>query len=118
MSVVVAAVDCGTNSIRLLVARADGAGRLVDLHREMRVVRLGQGFDATGRFADEAVAEGEADVEEEAPKKPAKKKGLAAKKKKAAETSDEAESSDDSDDEPASATKSSVTPRSSACDSA
>ena len=53
--IVVAAVDCGTNSIRLLVARADGAGRLVDLHREMRVVRLGQGVDATGRFADEAI---------------------------------------------------------------
>jgi len=52
----VAAVDCGTNSIRLLVAdpARDGAG-LTDLHREMLVVRLGQGVDATGRFADEAI---------------------------------------------------------------
>ncbi|PXW30232.1 UNVERIFIED_CONTAM: exopolyphosphatase/guanosine-5'-triphosphate,3'-diphosphate pyrophosphatase [Williamsia faeni] len=54
MTDVVAAVDCGTNSIRLLVARA-GDGGLIDLHREMRVVRLGQGVDATGAFADEAI---------------------------------------------------------------
>lgn len=54
MSEVVAAVDCGTNSIRLLIARAADAG-LMDLHREMRVVRLGQGVDATGAFADEAI---------------------------------------------------------------
>lgn len=52
---VVAAVDCGTNSIRLLVARAGGSTPLVDIHREMRVVRLGQGVDATGTFADEAI---------------------------------------------------------------
>ncbi|MFW0791197.1 exopolyphosphatase [Gordonia sp. CPCC 205333] len=52
----VAAVDCGTNSIRLLVAdpATDGPG-LVDIHREMRVVRLGQGVDATGLFAAEAI---------------------------------------------------------------
>lgn len=51
----VAAIDCGTNSIRLLIAdRHDGA--LVDLHREMRVVRLGQGVDATGRLQSEAIA--------------------------------------------------------------
>ena len=37
----VAAVDCGTNSIRLLVA--DVGDGLRDVHREMRVVRLGQG---------------------------------------------------------------------------
>lgn len=50
----VAAIDCGTNSIRLLIAdRVDG--RLRDLHREMRVVRLGQGVDATGRFATDAL---------------------------------------------------------------
>ena len=54
MSEVVAAVDCGTNSIRLLVASA-GEDGLIDLHREMRVVRLGQGVDATGAFADEAI---------------------------------------------------------------
>ncbi|MFT4201393.1 exopolyphosphatase [Gordonia sp. (in: high G+C Gram-positive bacteria)] len=50
----VGAVDCGTNSIRLLVADRAVDG-LRDLHREMVVVRLGQGVDATGRFADEAI---------------------------------------------------------------
>ncbi len=50
----VAAVDCGTNSIRLLVADVtDDASR--DVHREMRVVRLGQGVDATGVLAPEAI---------------------------------------------------------------
>ncbi|ASR02375.1 Ppx/GppA phosphatase family protein [Gordonia rubripertincta] len=52
---IVGAVDCGTNSIRLLVARAGEDGRLVDLHREMRVVRLGYGVDATGQFAPESI---------------------------------------------------------------
>lgn len=47
---VVAAIDCGTNSIRLLVSR-DGA----DLAREMRIVRLGQGVDATGRLDPDAI---------------------------------------------------------------
>ncbi|CAM3164889.1 Ppx/GppA phosphatase family protein [Saccharomonospora xinjiangensis] len=55
----VAAIDCGTNSIRLLVAelthRHDGSVDLRDLHREMRIVRLGQGVDATGRLAPEAL---------------------------------------------------------------
>ncbi|OHU31445.1 exopolyphosphatase [Mycobacteroides franklinii] len=51
----VAAVDCGTNSIRLLISDIDGAGRLSDVHREMRIVRLGQGVDATGEFAPEAI---------------------------------------------------------------
>ncbi|GAB2754759.1 Ppx/GppA phosphatase family protein [Sinomonas soli] len=55
----VAGIDCGTNSIRLLVADAapghDGALRLADVHREMRVVRLGQGVDATGMLAPEAL---------------------------------------------------------------
>jgi len=47
----VAAIDCGTNTIRLLI------GDLPDVaHRESRVVRLGQGVDATGRLADEALA--------------------------------------------------------------
>ena len=55
----VAAIDCGTNSIRLLIADRIGR-RLVDLHREMRVVRLGQGVDATGRFATDALARTEA----------------------------------------------------------
>lgn len=52
---IVGAVDCGTNSIRLLVARPGSDGRLVDLHREMRVVRLGYGVDATGQFAPESI---------------------------------------------------------------
>lgn len=54
----VAAIDCGTNSIRLLIADAstNGAhGPLVDVVREMRVVRLGQGVDATGELAPEAL---------------------------------------------------------------
>ena len=51
----VAAIDCGTNSIRLLIADLDGS-RLLDLHREMRIVRLGQGVDATGQFAPNALA--------------------------------------------------------------
>lgn len=50
----VAAIDCGTNSIRLLIADR-GEGRLRDLHREMRIVRLGQGVDATGQFAPDAL---------------------------------------------------------------
>ncbi|MCP2168783.1 Ppx/GppA phosphatase family protein [Goodfellowiella coeruleoviolacea] len=56
----VAAIDCGTNSIRLLVAdvtgREDGGFWLRDVHREMRIVRLGQGVDATGVLAPEALA--------------------------------------------------------------
>src|SRR5680860_1019815 len=49
----VAAFDCGTNSLRLLVADIDVAARTrEDLVREMRVVRLGQGVDSTGRIAD------------------------------------------------------------------
>lgn len=52
----VAAIDCGTNSIRLLVADVEaGATGLRDLAREMRVVRLGQGVDATGAFVPEAI---------------------------------------------------------------
>lgn len=50
----VAALDCGTNSLRLLVADVDGDAK-TDLHREMRVVRLGQGVDRTGRLAPEAL---------------------------------------------------------------
>jgi len=52
----VAGIDCGTNSIRLLVADVDPAtGELVDLDRRMEVVRLGQGVDRTGRLAPEAL---------------------------------------------------------------
>lgn len=50
----VAAIDCGTNSIRLLIAEIDGDAK-TDLLREMRVVRLGQGVDETGTLAPEAV---------------------------------------------------------------
>ena len=62
MSARVAAVDCGTNSIRLLIADVSD-GRLTDVHREMRIVRLGQGVDATGEFAPEALARTRAALE-------------------------------------------------------
>ncbi len=52
----VAAMDCGTNSLRLLVADVDPArGSLSDVHRQMEIVRLGQGVDATGRLSPEAL---------------------------------------------------------------
>ena len=51
----VAAIDCGTNSIRLLVADVPVEGAHTDLLRRMEVVRLGQGVDATGRLAPEAI---------------------------------------------------------------
>jgi exopolyphosphatase/guanosine-5'-triphosphate,3'-diphosphate pyrophosphatase len=51
----VGAIDCGTNSIRLLIADRVDPARLADVHREMRIVRLGQGVDATGQFAPEAL---------------------------------------------------------------
>ena len=47
----VAAIDCGTNSIRLLIADVDG-DRLVDVVRRMEIVRLGEGVDRTGRLGD------------------------------------------------------------------
>ena len=50
----VAAIDCGTNSIRLLVADLTDS-KLVDVHREMRIVRLGQDVDATGQLASDAL---------------------------------------------------------------
>ena len=53
----VAAVDCGTNTVRLLVADIDrSAGSQDTLVRELRIVRLGQDVDRTGRLADEALA--------------------------------------------------------------
>ncbi|MGH9138975.1 MAG: exopolyphosphatase [Acidimicrobiales bacterium] len=55
MSERVAAVDCGTNSFRLLVAEADGNGGFHILERLMRITRLGQGVDRDRRFADEAL---------------------------------------------------------------
>ena len=50
----VAAIDCGTNSIRLLVADRHDA-TLTDVHREMRVVRLGAGVDRTGELDPKAL---------------------------------------------------------------
>ena len=53
----VATVDCGTNSLRLLLADVDpGRAELTDLTRRMEIVRLGQGVDKTGRLAPEALA--------------------------------------------------------------
>lgn len=54
----VAAIDCGTNSIRMLIAdidRSNGSAKLTDVVREMRVVRLGEGVDATGELAPAAL---------------------------------------------------------------
>jgi exopolyphosphatase / guanosine-5'-triphosphate,3'-diphosphate pyrophosphatase len=52
----VAAIDCGTNSIRLLIADIEPAGAtLTDLAREMRIVRLGEGVDRTGRLSSAAL---------------------------------------------------------------
>lgn len=50
---VVAAIDCGTNTIKLLVG--DPAGDPAGVRRESRMVRLGQGVDATGRLAQDAL---------------------------------------------------------------
>jgi exopolyphosphatase/guanosine-5'-triphosphate,3'-diphosphate pyrophosphatase len=50
----VAAIDCGTNSVRLLIADVSG-DELVERERRMEVVRLGQGVDKTGRLAPEAL---------------------------------------------------------------
>ncbi|WP_295629205.1 Ppx/GppA phosphatase family protein [uncultured Corynebacterium sp.] len=52
------AVDCGTNSIRLLISdvrEVDGVLEHTELHRVMEIVRLGEGVDATGRLADAAL---------------------------------------------------------------
>ena len=65
----VAAIDCGTNSIRLLIAdisskagdiertagSRDGSAPLTDVAREMRIVRLGEGVDRTGRLSEAAL---------------------------------------------------------------
>lgn len=49
-----AAIDCGTNSIRLLIADVTG-GSLREISRDMEIVRLGEGVDRTGRFDERAV---------------------------------------------------------------
>lgn len=51
----VAAIDCGTNSIRLLIADVDGSN-FREITRQMEVVRLGQGVDKTGAFHPDAIA--------------------------------------------------------------
>ncbi|GAA4908714.1 exopolyphosphatase/guanosine-5'-triphosphate,3'-diphosphate pyrophosphatase [Stackebrandtia albiflava] len=50
----VAAIDCGTNSIRLLIS-ADGPEGPTDVVRTMRIVRLGEGIDTTGRISAAAL---------------------------------------------------------------
>ena len=55
MSEPVAAIDCGTNSIRLLVAAVNDQGQLVDLDRRMIVIRLGEGVDKTGMISPAAL---------------------------------------------------------------
>lgn len=50
-----AAIDCGTNALRLLIARCDD-GVITDVVREMRTVRLGEGVDAHGQFTPAALA--------------------------------------------------------------
>lgn len=52
----VAAIDCGTNTIRLLIADVDAAGDLHEVLRRVEVVRLGEGVDRTGVLSDEALA--------------------------------------------------------------
>jgi exopolyphosphatase / guanosine-5'-triphosphate,3'-diphosphate pyrophosphatase len=52
---VVAAIDCGTNSTRLLVAERDADGSMRTIERLMRITRLGRGVDATGALEPEAV---------------------------------------------------------------
>ena len=51
----VAAIDCGTNSIRLLIADIDGTN-FREVVRDMEIVRLGQGVDETGQFHPDAIA--------------------------------------------------------------
>ena len=61
----VAAIDCGTNTIKLLVADLDrDTGSEHELVREMRMVRLGQGVDRTGRLAEEALVRAFAAIDE------------------------------------------------------
>ena len=50
----VAAIDCGTNSVRLLIADVVGE-TLTDVSRRMEIVRLGEGVDRTGRLSLEAI---------------------------------------------------------------
>lgn len=56
----IAAIDCGTNTVKLLIADPSG----VEVARESRVVRLGEGVDRTGRLGEAALARTLAAVEE------------------------------------------------------
>jgi exopolyphosphatase/guanosine-5'-triphosphate,3'-diphosphate pyrophosphatase len=58
-----AAIDCGTNAIRLLVADVVH-GQLTEVERRMLTVRLGEGIDATGEFTPAALQRTFAAVEE------------------------------------------------------
>jgi exopolyphosphatase/guanosine-5'-triphosphate,3'-diphosphate pyrophosphatase len=51
----VAAIDCGTNSIRLLIADIDGSN-FREIYRTMEIVRLGQGVDQNKAFHPDAIA--------------------------------------------------------------
>ena len=52
----VAGIDCGTNSIRLIIADRQASGEALNVRtREMRIVRLGEGIDKTGQFAPAAL---------------------------------------------------------------
>lgn len=51
----VAGIDCGTNSVRLLIADVDDEGVLHEHARIMRIVRLGEGIDRTGEFSRAAL---------------------------------------------------------------
>jgi exopolyphosphatase/guanosine-5'-triphosphate,3'-diphosphate pyrophosphatase len=55
VSTTVAAIDCGTNSTRLLIARGD-AGRRETLERQATITRLGAGVDANGTLDPAAMA--------------------------------------------------------------
>ena len=59
----VGAIDCGTNSIRLLIADIEN-GQLTDVVRQMIIVRLGEGVDKTGEFSPTALERTFAAVDE------------------------------------------------------
>lgn len=60
----VAAVDCGTNSIRLLISDISEKGKIKDISRTMEIVRLGEGVDATGEISEAALARTHAALED------------------------------------------------------
>ena len=61
----VAGIDCGTNSIRLIIADRQASGEPLNVRtREMRIVRLGEGIDKTGQFAPAALERTFAAVDE------------------------------------------------------